>query len=296
MANYSIKDLENLTGIKAHTIRIWEKRYNIVDPVRTDTNIRTYSDADLKKLLNISFLNQNGYKISKIAEMSFFEIVDTIKDIASPENKKELHINELVKAMIDMDETEFERVIVKSTEELGFEIMVTHVLYPFLEKIGVLWLTNHINPAQEHFMSNLIRQKLLSEIDKLPILSDHSSRKALVFLNQYELHEIGILYYSYLLRKWGIKVVYLGQMVPTQDIIEVAKIHNPTMLFTSFISSIPKGKLTNLLKTLTDYFEGKQILQTGLTEKDHPLVGKTIQVQNPEHLKKVLEEKNLLPQ
>src|SRR5688572_1728818 len=169
MGKYSIKELEKLSGIKAHTIRIWEKRHRLIEPQRTNTNIRFYSDDDLKKIINVSVLNNNGLKISKIAGMSGDEMHRKIMELTTTKSEATIHIDQLVIAMVELDEEKFERILAGLTLRFGFEQTVVDVIYPFLEKIGVLWQTHHITPAQEHFISNLIRQKVIVAIDSLPI-------------------------------------------------------------------------------------------------------------------------------
>ena len=165
MAQYSIRDLEKLTGIKAHTIRIWEKRYNAVEPKRTKTNIRYYSDDDLKKLLNISILHRHGVKISKIMQKTDEELGHAIEEICETHNETESQIEGLVVAMIELDESKFEKLFTNSIIRFGFEKTLLNIIYPFLEKVGILWQVGNIYPAQEHFISNLIRQKLSGAID-----------------------------------------------------------------------------------------------------------------------------------
>jgi DNA-binding transcriptional MerR regulator len=165
MGKYSIKELEQLSGIKAHTIRIWEKRHKLIEPQRTDTNIRFYSDEDLKKIINVSLLNNNGVKISKIAGMSFEDMTKKILEMSESKSEATVFIDQLVIAMVDMEEDRFEKILSTLILRFGFERSVIEVIYPFLEKIGVLWQTKNINPAQEHFISNLIRQKIIVAID-----------------------------------------------------------------------------------------------------------------------------------
>ena len=165
-SNYSIKDLEHLSGIKAHTIRIWEQRYRLFTPQRTDTNIRYYTDRDLKLLLNVSLLKDNGFKISKIADMPYDEIVKEVAGISDRFGDDE-QIATLTLAMIDMDEVRFEKVMANNILKRGFENTMKKLIFPFLHRIGVLWMTGSIVPAQEHFISNLIRQKIVTAIDSL---------------------------------------------------------------------------------------------------------------------------------
>lgn len=165
MANYSIKDLEHLSGIKAHTLRIWEQRYGLINPKRTDTNIRYYDQDDLKLVLNVSLLKDNGFKISKIAEMSKKELQEVVVEVSDKTTSFVDQIYGLTLAMIDLDEQRFEKIISSSTLKVGFERTMLNIIYPFLSKIGIMWLTDAVNPAQEHFITNLIRQKVIVAID-----------------------------------------------------------------------------------------------------------------------------------
>ena len=237
MPNYSIKDLEQLSGIKAHTLRIWEKRHGLLSPKRTDTNIRYYDDYELKKLLNISILNEQGIKISKIASMSHIELEGLVKDISSNSRSYKFYIDQLIIAMVDLDEPKFEGVLHEVAMKIGFEDLVTNVLYNFLEQIGVLWLTGNINPAQEHFISNLIRQKIIVAIDQLPYHPNKDLPSIMLFLPEKEMHEIGLLFYYYLAKKIGFKVFYLGQYVPSNDVFAAMDRLEPTYLLCSLTTA-----------------------------------------------------------
>jgi DNA-binding transcriptional MerR regulator len=263
MGQYSIKELEKLSGIKAHTIRIWEKRHNIIQPSRTETNIRYYSDEDLKKIMNVSLLNTHGIKISKIAEMSFDEINRMILDMSEAKSDASLYIDQLVVAMVDMEEERFEKTLNTVISHRGFQECVTQVIYPFMEKIGVLWQTKKINPAQEHFISNLIRQKLINSIAALP-LHTKKGKKAILFLPEGDLHEIGLLFYHYIARSKGFKTFYLGQSVPYEDLKTVYQIHQPTILITSFISAPSPQQLENYIHSLSKDFPEATILASGM--------------------------------
>ncbi len=238
MANYTIKDLEKLSGIKAHTIRMWEKRYGLIEPTRTSTNIRTYCDDELKKLLNISILNRNGFKISRIADLSMDEINSRINQLTKNSDDTETQIENLAISMIDLDENKFEKIISRAIIQLGFEDMVVKIVYPFLDRIGVMWQTGTINPAQEHFVSNLIRQKLIVAIDSQVYNQNNHSKSFMLFLPEGELHELGLLFFSYLIKKRGHRIIYLGQSVPIDDLISVYRIRPVDYLLTSFVSSI----------------------------------------------------------
>lgn len=264
MSTYSIKDLERLTNVKAHTIRMWEKRYGIVDPNRSETNIRNYNDEDLKRLLNISILNRHGIKISKIANMTNHELNQKIMEVVRPESDYLSQIEGLVVAMIELNEMRFERILNQSILKIGFESSLYYIIYPFFEKIGVLWQTGTINPAQEHFISNLIRMKLCVAIDSLPITNEPKAKRIVLFLPEWELHEIGLLTYYYLARKRGFIVYYLGQNVPLHDLFSVAHTVKPDLLATYFVSALTQAEMKKYIHDLTDHFEDKQIFLSGI--------------------------------
>ena len=268
MSNYSINDLEKLSGIKAHTLRIWEKRYGLLSPKRTSTNIRYYDDDDLKRLLNIAFLNRNGVKISKIAQASREEITSKVSEVmmsrAEISQSANDEVDSMVVAMIDLDELKFVNHLDFLSQRYSFEEVMRRVIYPFLEKIGVLWQVGTITPAQEHFISNLIRQKLIVAIDSVGVeLVDDESRVFVLFLREGELHELGLLFYSYLLKSRGEKVVYLGQSVPFEDLKQVVKIHDPDFLLTSFISPLALDDYKDYVNKLNTNFPSLSVLLTG---------------------------------
>lgn len=258
MGQYSIKELEQLSGIKAHTIRIWEKRHKIIEPSRTSTNIRYYSDLDLKKIINVSLLNTYGIRISKIAHMSLDDMNKKVLEISEIENN---HIDRLVIAMVDMDEELFEKILSGLIRQFGFEKTVTEIIYPFLEKIGILWQTQNITPAHEHFISNLIRQKIIAAIDALPIPAK-AATKILLFLPEGEMHELGLLFYHFLVRKSGYRCYYLGQNVPHEDLVSVYKVHQPEIMVTSITSNL-QIPVENYFKRLSNEFGGTKILASG---------------------------------
>lgn len=261
MGKYSIKELEQLSGIKAHTIRIWEKRHNIIAPSRTPTNIRFYSDEDLRKIINVSLLNNCGIKISKIADMSMEDMNRKVLQISELKNDAAIHIDQLVVSMIDMEEEAFEKILSNLILRYGFEKTITDIVYPFLEKIGILWQTQNICAAHEHFISNLIRQKIIVAIDGLS-LPQKASKKILLFLPEDELHEIGLLFYHYLSRRAGCRTYYLGQSVPYRDLISVFKKHSPDLMVTSITSSF-KYPIENYFEQLSKDFPATTILISG---------------------------------
>ena len=263
MIKYSIKDLEKLTGIKAHTIRIWEKRYNIVCPLRTNTNIRFYTDGDLKRLLNVSILNRNGFKISNIVRLSKEEILNSVMETSTTSLNFESQIENLVIAMIDMDENKFEKSLSNSILKLGFEDTVSNIIYPFLEKIGILWQIGTINPAQEHFITNLIRQKLIIAIDTGNYSLLPNNKTFVLFLPEGELHELSLLFYSFLIKKRGHRVIYLGQSIPVEDLQQVKLITHPDFMVTVITSALTGKELQLYIKSISDHFLDQTLLVGG---------------------------------
>lgn len=251
MSSYSIKDLEQLSGIRAHTLRIWEQRYQLITPHRTETNIRYYSDADLKLILNISLLNKRGVRIGTIAKMSAAQIAEHVQKLSKTGLSFESQINMLTTAMMGIDEYTFEKVITEGTLQYGFETIMTQVIYPFLERIGIMWMTGSVNPAQEHFISNLIRQKIIVAIDGQVVVPSLSSRRYLLFLPEGEFHEFSLLYMCYLLKNRHNEVVYLGTNVPLNDIIEVAKLRKPDYVYVNITSALSTVQLPKYLDRLS---------------------------------------------
>ena len=240
MNDFTIRDLENLSGIKAHTIRIWEQRYNFLKPQRTDTNIRYYSNEELKKLLNVALLNKYGFKLCHIDRMQPDEICRHILALRDEQALQEKIVNDLVKQMIDLDADQFEEKLGRYIQAHGIEKTIYEIVFPFLEKIGILWQTNHIMPAQEHFVSNIIRQKLIVAIDGA-IPCRQTTKKAVLFLPEGEHHELGLLFLSYLLRRNGVKVIYLGANVPLKDVQNVVEVTRPDMAFIHLTSNCRPG-------------------------------------------------------
>jgi len=271
MASYSIKELENLSGIKAHTIRIWEKRYGIIKPARTDTNIRYYCDSDLKRLLNIAILNRHGMRISDISKLSDPEMSEKVINVSSDYSNAESSIENLIIAMVEMDEFKFDRILSRYIMHEGFESTVIKVIFPFFEKIGILWQTGAINPAHEHFVSNLFKQKLMVAIDNVVVPEQQSAQKYILFLPEGEFHELALLFYNYLIRKSGRLVYYLGSSIPFDDVLETSKMVNADFLFTAITSSLNKNDLKDYLNQLSNHFPHQQIFITGLQVKENNL-------------------------
>lgn len=264
MGKYSIKDLEKISGIKAHTIRMWERRYGLIEPQRTETNIRFYSDCDLKRLLNVSILNHNGIKISHIAGLTDAEIKNRVLDLSIDGRSSSVQIESLMVAMLELDETKFLNGLSSSIIKLGFEVSVETVLFPFLERIGVLWQAGTINPAQEHFISNLIRQKLFVAIDNEMQSPVQNGPRILMFLSEHEQHEIGLLFYNLLARKEGMNVVYLGAGVPLEDLSLVHRLRPADVFMTSFITAMDKQEMEDLLREYHKRFPDIPFYLSGL--------------------------------
>lgn len=263
MATYSIRDLENISGIKAHTLRIWEQRYDILQPKRTDTNIRFYDDEDLRLLLSISMLNCNGWKISTIAKMSREEIHTACHNLHTVCDEYAHMINLLSLSMIELDEERFEETVTGCIRKYGMEEAMVLVIHPFFERVGMLWQTGTINPSQEHFVSNLMRQKLIVAIDSLPHPQGDNLRKYALFLPEHELHELGLLFAGYMLRARGNKVIYLGQSVPEEDLDAIYATYAPDYFFTILTMVPPKESAQTLLDRLGKRFAKTRFLVAG---------------------------------
>lgn len=262
MDAFTIKDLENLSGIKAHTIRIWEQRYSFLNPQRTDTNIRYYNNQELKTLLNVALLNKYGFKISHIDKMKPEEIREKILSLTQVQAQQERIINDLIQAMIDLDLDNFEEILDNFIMAKGIEKVITQIIFPFLEKIGILWVTNHINPAQEHLVTNIIRQKLIVGIESTG--SHFKSDKALVlFLPEGEHHELGLLFIYYLLKSRGIKVWYLGANVPLKDLEYVASIKKPDYLYTHLTSVAHNFNFDRFLQAVSIKIPQQKLIVSG---------------------------------
>lgn len=262
MNSFTIKDLANLSGIKAHTLRIWEQRYNFLKPHRTDTNIRYYSNDELKTILNIALLNKYGFKISHIDKMSDQEVREKILSLNQLQAQQERIVHELIQQMIDMDIDAFENTINEYISTKGIERTISQIIFPFLEKIGILWVTNHINPAQEHLVSNIIRQKLIAGIEKVqtPL---KSGKKILLFLPEGEYHELGLLFMYYILKSRGVTVIYVGASVPMKDIAYVVNYKKPDYLYCHLTTVGQNFNFERFLNNVTTSFKDIPLVISG---------------------------------
>ena len=262
MNAFTIKDIENLSGVKAHTIRIWEQRYDFLKPQRTGTNIRYYSNDELKTILNIALLNKYGFKISHINKMDYSEMNQKLISLSHHYAQQEWLVNRLISFMVDLDLDLFEDLLDDQIEAKGVEKIINEIIFPFLEKIGILWLTNNINPAQEHLVTNIIRQKLLVGIEN-SVSQIKSEKIALLFLPEGEFHELGLLYVYYLLKNRGVKVLYLGADVPLPDLEFIVRAKKPDYLYTHLTSLAPNFNIERFLTNLHSKISDVPVLISG---------------------------------
>ncbi|MBN8665466.1 MAG: MerR family transcriptional regulator [Chitinophagales bacterium] len=268
MNAFTIKDLENLSGIKAHTIRIWEQRYTFLNPQRTETNIRYYSNDELKTVLNIALLNKYGYKISHIDKMSEEEMKEKILSLSQAQAQQERIVNDLIHYMVDLRLEEFESSLDTYIMAKGIERTITQIIFPFLERIGILWITNHVNPAQEHLVTNIIRQKLIVGIEST-VSHIQINKTILLFLPEGEHHELGILFMYYLLKSRGVKVLYLGANVPVKDVEYVAQLKKPEFLYTHLTSVAHNFNFERFLSHISTRVSSTPLIVSGLLTQQY---------------------------
>ncbi|BAO54126.1 MerR family transcriptional regulator [Nonlabens marinus] len=239
---FSIKDLENLSGIKAHTIRIWEKRYSLFTPERTDSNIRRYDTNALQRILNVSYLNNNGNKISAIAAMDDCQLEAEVKKHAEKGNTTNHSLQEIKLAMVNFDKNLFNRVFNTGLKELGFQGVFREILIPFLIELGHLWHSNTINVAHEHFISHLIKQKLLSHMEHVDYQPDEQHKELyILFLPQNEMHDLGLLFLNYELLSRGRETLYLGTYM-TLEALEHFQNKGKKLVYITYITVDPTIK------------------------------------------------------
>jgi DNA-binding transcriptional MerR regulator len=278
MRKYHITELEQLSGIKAHTIRIWEKRYQLIEPERSGTNIRMYSDEQVRKLLNVATLLANGFKISRIAALNPEELAKKVQELQGGEHKSDAitisYINQFVASLLDLNEPAFERTYSAVVTRYGLYDGMTKVFYPLMRKIGLLWAMGEVMPVEEHFASVIIRRKLLSAIDG-QVPAQGRGKKYLLMLPPDEWHEIGLLFSDFILRSAGVPTLYLGSNVPYENL--------PSLFSKTKISHV----LTFLI-TRRDVAE----LQSLRENMGLPPDVKLLVAGNPNILKSVKQEKN----
>ena len=283
---YFIKDLENITGIKAHTIRIWEQRYNILEPKRTDTAVRYYEEDDLKFMLNVAILNQNGYKISKLAKLTREEIAKKCLSISETSAEFGSQINALSSAMLEFDEREFNKILSINILKMNMENCMIDIVFPFLSHVGVLWSAGSIHPAHEHFITNLIRQRLYVGIDNLSAHPSVGSEKFLLFVPSGEPHDIGLLFANHILRARGFEVIYLGTGMPIEDLNNIFKVHNPDYILTSLTSMNSELPTQIYINAISRSWPDKNIFITGPQvnkRNDLDIPKNVVKVESPKH-------------
>jgi DNA-binding transcriptional MerR regulator len=294
MSVYSISQLEELSGIKAHTIRMWEQRYHLLSPERTESNIRLYNDEQLRKLLNITLLINNGVKISKASAYTDKEISIVIDRMISDQSSEDFFaeaiINQLITAGLEFSETNFDKAFTSSILRFGMEGSYTKVIYPMLVRTGLLWSNAGITPCQEHFLSNLIKRKLSVAIDSIPANS-LKKQKWILFLPEKEDHEIGLLYANFILKNAGKEVIYLGQRVPYESLKKSIKDSKNTILFFFLVRHHPKSTLNMLFSSLVRDFSKATII---VSSKKSELKGISVpaKIKNTTTLEEFIEMAN----
>ncbi|MFA8298719.1 MAG: MerR family transcriptional regulator [Hyphomicrobiales bacterium] len=268
MKRYSIKDIEKLTGIKAHTLRIWEQRYNFLTPHRTDTNIRFYDDEQLKKLLNVSLLVSRGHKISKICKLSDYELNLKIKEIYETSDQEigeqtiPFKINSLIVSMLDLNENKFNQIIATSLMKRGMAQTISMVLFPFMQRLQIMWRTGEITTAQEHFIMNLIRQKLMVAIDSIPI-APNNAEKFILFLPENTMNDIDILFYAYFLKLNGKQMLNLGKDINLYDLKSIQDIAKPNIFMTYVEEPTCCIEVQNNILPIAESFPNQEIWLIG---------------------------------
>lgn len=272
MGNYSIKDLEQISGIKAHTIRVWEKRYKLIDPKRTSTNIRYYSEGDLRRLLNISILNSHGYKISAIAEMDEADISKRVMDLSLDGTSNDGQIDNYIAAMLELNELKFLNMLSGSIMKLGFERSVEKILLPFIERVYYLWQTGSVLAAQKNFVHNLIRQKITVAIENEMQNPVPFGMRVIMFLPRHENFEIELLFYDLLARKEKLEVIYLGPSVELNDLRILNNSKKADFFMTSFSSPQSDEQINMLMVEYKEMFPSTPFFIAGRQVRDQKLI------------------------
>jgi DNA-binding transcriptional MerR regulator len=263
MRHYTLYELEKLTGILAATIRVWERRYNIIKAKRTDTNRRWYDDDDLRRLINISVIYNSGIKISKIARYSESELEEKVELLTMYSNGSDKNINSLIVAMLSFNGNAVNEILLRLIINSGFEETFSNIVFPFLRRVGIMWHTGSASMGAEHFITNIFRGRLISAIDSLPPANDPKTKRVIMFLPENELHELGLLFYSYLIQKLGHEVLYLGQSTPFPALAEVSEKWHSDLLVTGVLSDLSISEPEEYLKNLSSTFKEQKILVSG---------------------------------
>lgn len=249
--SFSIKNLENISGIKAHTIRIWEKRYNLLSPERTDTNIRRYSLDSLRKLLNITLLYNHGFKISKIANLEEEEIPILVRDIALKSNSEQVSINAFKLSMVNFDTVLFDATFDELIAKNEFTFIYLNIFIPLMNELGILWQTGAISPSHEHFITNLVKQKIhiQTELIQRSNNPEKNNPNFVLYLPANEIHELSILFLNYFILSKGHKTIFLGQSIPTNSLKTLLS-YSTELHFVTYITVEPnRSEINNYLST-----------------------------------------------
>jgi DNA-binding transcriptional MerR regulator len=261
MQQFTIRDIENLTGIKAHTLRIWEQRYEFFTPQRKESKHRFYDNEDLKKLLRISFLYNNGWKVSKIASLSQDEITRQVNEAKVTDENTFVYISKLIEAAVDFDGSVFKGVLNDLIKAIGFEKTIIEVCYPYLRKIGLLWSTNRVIPAQEHFSSYLIQNCIIAETEKLPALN--KKPELILLCPQGEFHELPLLFINYLMKKNNWSALYLGSNISKDEILALTSIKGIQFIYLHLITNFTGMHVDEYMETICTGFPDKKIIASG---------------------------------
>lgn len=263
MDRYTIAELEKLTGIRTGTIRIWERRYRIIKPHRTDTNRRWYDDDDLKRILNISILYRHGLKISKIAKLTGPQIAEQVAILTKDTTDSDTQIDSLIVAMSEFNENAINDILLKSIITRGFEETFEKIAFPFLRRVGIMWHTGSVDVGAEHFVSNIFRKRLVASIDSIPGSDNQERKRVVLFLPENELHELGLLFFAFAVVKAGHEAIYLGQSTPFNAMADVAERWHADILITGTLTGLPLGKPEDYLARLSSTFSDRKILVSG---------------------------------
>ncbi|MCU0379223.1 MAG: MerR family transcriptional regulator [Bacteroidales bacterium] len=263
MERYTLNDLEKLTGIKAATIRIWERRYRLIKPHRTETNRRWYDDEDLRRIMNITILYRHDIKISVIGEMSGAEIEERVSMLLKGNLKPDIQIDSLILAMVNLDEAAINDQLMRSIINKGFAETFSGMVFPFLRRVGEMWMTGSVDVGAEHFVTNLFRRRLICAIDSLPPAANPEKKRVLMYLPEGEMHEMGLLFYCFVVRKMGHEVLYLGQLTPFEAVADVSDRWHPAVVITGGMTGLPYTKPDEYLRKISVRLNDKKILVAG---------------------------------
>lgn len=271
MVIYSINDIEKLTGVKAHTLRIWEKRYNVIPNRRTESNIRFYLHEDLQLILNIAMLNNNGLKISKIACLKKDEMKQMVADYCNVDIAFEAQLDAITLSILELNEYKFLKILNHEISIKGFEQTMEDTVFPLLDKLSMMWLAGSVKGMHENFVNNIIRGKLIVEIDKLGYNTSTCSKKFILFLPESENHEMSLLYASFVLKKYGANILYLGADVTTPDLVNAVSVFKPNFIFTIMNDEPENFRLQSYLDELGNNIKDIKILMMGYQMIKHNL-------------------------